>query len=162
MIIKIEKSPPHGRRARRIRLANFAMPSSQISSARRRIKTVALVAAIAVLAAGVLAGALLYRTRAIPVRSRGCVVSPDGHRAYLSVVKRKGVLGGEAEFYLFEVEMVLPDDVRIPVARHELQGRHVYHRINWEDLGKHIKWSKRHHAFTFVTGRKDVTVPVPF
>ena len=104
----------------------------------------------------------MRQTGAVPVHERVSFESPRGHRAYLSAVEKEGFFGGQAEFYLFEVEMVLPKGRTIPLARHEVPIRHILGKIYWEDPGRHISWSKTENAFTLSTDRSPIVVQVPY
>jgi hypothetical protein len=90
------------------------------------------------------------------------VESPDGHRASLSLIKRKAALSGTRELYLVEIKMVLPDQAAIPVVRHEVPVDEITTPLDLEQPGEYIQWDERRHGFVFAAGDHRVEITVPF
>lgn len=102
------------------------------------------------------------RSRVVQRGEKQWVVSPDGHRAALSMITRKAAVSAEQAMYLFEVHMVLPDGARIPVAAHEIPADEMPPRVDREALESYIEWSTETHAFILKKKTGQVRVFVPF
>ncbi len=118
--------------------------------------------AVALLGLGI--GVRLLQLMPYPKGEYNWLESPDErHRAWLYRLTDKGFFGGTRELYRIKVEMGLPGGGGfLTLHEEDIPEQEVTRPVDLAELEAVITWARDSYRVTYILGRREIVVVVPF